>query len=128
MKKRIGLWANTLLGAAGWIQWLPPLLMRVFMGYLFYESGLPKIEQVTQFTRVFAGWGIPYPHLNVLLVGYSEVIGGLMLIAGLGTRIACVPLIIDMAVATATVQIKQVSGLSDLVALDDPLYMLIFSG
>jgi putative oxidoreductase len=126
LKKALGLSANVLLSAAGWVQWLPPLLVRIFVGYLFYESGLPKIENVARFTQVFIGWGIPYPHFTVLLVGYVEAIGGLLLIAGLGTRIACVPLIIDMAMATATVQIKQASGFGDFVALDDPLYMLSF--
>ena len=126
MKKAVGLLANVLLSVAGWIQWLPPLLIRVFLGYLFFESGLPKIERVANFTKVFVGWGIPYPHLSLLLVGYTETVGGLLLIVGLVTRIACIPLIIDMAVATATVQIKEANGFADFVALDDPLYMLTF--
>lgn len=126
MKKMIGSLANALLTTAGWMQWLPPLLIRIFVGYLFFESGLPKLENVASFTKVFAGWGIPDPHFNVLLVGYTEVIGGLLLMAGLATRVACVPLIINMAVATATVQAKQASGFGEFVALDDPLYLLSF--
>lgn len=126
MKKIIGILANALLTAAGWTQWLPPLLMRIFVGYLFYESGLPKLEHVAAFTRVFAGWGIPYPHFNVLLVGYTEVIGGLLLMAGFGTRVACGPLIINMIVATVAVQAKHVSGFGEFVALDGPLYLLTF--
>jgi len=78
------------------------------------------------FVRVFAGWGIPHPHLSVLLAGYSEVIGGLLLIVGLATRIACIPLIIDMAVATFSVQIKRNADFGDFVTLVDPLYLLSF--
>jgi putative oxidoreductase len=126
MRKATELLVNALLTAAGWIQWLPPLLIRIFVGYLFFESGLPKIENVARFASVFAGWGIPHPYFSVLLAGYTEVIGGALLIAGFATRIACIPLIVDMAVATATVQIKQASGFAGFVALDDPLYMLSF--
>ena len=126
MKKTIGFLANALLTTAGWTQWLPPLLMRIVVGYLFYESGLPKLENVATFTKVFAGWGIPYPYFNVLVVGYTEVIGGLLLVAGLGTRVACVPLIINMIVATVAVQAKQASGFGEFVALDGPMYLLSF--
>jgi putative oxidoreductase len=120
VKKAIGILANRLLTAAGWLQWVPPLLLRILIGYLFFESGLPKLENVARFTQTFAGWGIPHPHFNVLLAGYTEVIGGLLLMVGLGTRIACVPLVIDMVVATMTVQIRQASSFGDFVALDWP--------
>lgn len=124
MTKLIGRTAALLLGAASSLRWLPPLLVRIFVGYLFYESGLPKIQDPERFAQIFAGWGIAYPHVSVFLAGYSEVLCGLLLIAGFATRIASIPLIIDMVVATIAVQMKRVGSFGGFVALDDPLYAL----
>src|SRR5207248_632655 len=38
-------------------QWLPQLLVRLFVGYFFLESGWGKIHNLDAFTERFAGWG-----------------------------------------------------------------------
>jgi putative oxidoreductase len=45
---------------------------------------------------------------------------------GLFTRLAVIPMIINMVVAIAVVVIKNVSGLDEFVELDEVLYILIF--
>jgi len=46
--------------------------------------------------------------------------------AGLGMRLVSIPMIINMAVAIVTVKLKEVSGRSDFVNLDEPLYALFY--
>lgn len=57
---------------------------------------------------------------------YTELLGGALLVLGLFTRLASIPLFINMLVATLTVKMKKVAGLDDFVELDEPLYALSF--
>jgi putative oxidoreductase len=106
------------------LRWLAPLLMRLFLGYFFLETGWGKIHNLDGFTQRFAQWGIPHPAFNAALSAYTEFIGGVLTIAGLFTRAVSIAMIINMAVAVLAVKIKQVSGLDDFVELDEPLYAL----
>lgn len=105
---------------------LPPLLVRLFVGYFFFETGLGKAQDLATFTARFTEWGIPAPAFNAALSAYTELIGGALILLGLATRVVCIPMFINMAVAVATVKIKSVSGLDDFVELDEPLYALFF--
>lgn len=107
-------------------QWVPQLLMRLFVGYFFLESGWGKIHNLDTFTQRFAEWGIPAPAFNAALSGYTEVIGGLFVMLGLATRLVSIPMVVNMVVAIVTVKLKKVGGLDDFVELDEPLYALAF--
>jgi putative oxidoreductase len=111
---------------AGGLRWLPPLLIRLYVGYFFFETGWSKIHHLSDFTQRFVGWGIPHPALNAALSAYTECIGGALTIAGLATRLVSIPMMINMAVAVLTVKIKNVTGLDDFVELDEPLYALCY--
>ena len=106
--------------------WIALLLLRLFVGYFFFETGWGKIHNLETFTQRFIEWGIPMPAFNAALSAWTEVIGGLLIMAGLATRLISIPLIINMAVAVLTVKIKKVEGLDDFVELDEPLYALAF--
>jgi putative oxidoreductase len=108
------------------LRWLAPLLMRLFLGYFFLETGWGKINNLAAFTQRFVEWGIPYPAFNAALSAYTEFIGGALTIAGLATRFVSVAMIINMAVAIISVKFKGVHSLSDFVELDEPLYALGF--
>jgi len=110
--------------SAAW--WIPALLMRLFVGYFFMETGWAKIHNLAAFTTRFAGWGIPYPAFNAALSGYTEFLGGALTILGLGMRFVSIPMIINMIVAILTVKLKNVGGLDDFAELDEPLYALSF--
>jgi len=107
-------------------QWVPQLLVRLFVGYFFLESGWGKIHNLDSFTGRFAEWGIPAPAFNAALSGWTEFLGGLLIVLGLFTRLVSVPMFINMVVATLAVKLKKVSGLDDFVELDEPLYALSF--
>src|SRR5207302_8542574 len=53
----------------------------------------------------FKGIGIPAPEIMAPFVGVCETVGGALLILGLLTRFAAIPLIIDMIVAIATTKV-----------------------
>ena len=114
------------LALARSLEWLPPLLLRLFIGYFFFETGWGKIHHLDAFAARFAGWGIPYPHFNAVLSAYTELVGGALIVAGLLTRVVAIPLIINMLVAIVSVKLASVSSLSDFVELDEPLYLLSF--
>jgi len=107
-------------------EWVPQLLMRLFVGYFFFETGWGKVHNLDAMTERFEGWGIPAPGFTAALSGYTELIGGALVLVGLLTRLASIPLVINMLVALLVVKMKKVSGLDDFVELDEPLYALSF--
>jgi putative oxidoreductase len=107
-------------------EWLAALLMRLFVGYFFFETGWAKLHNLDAFTVRFMQWGIPHPAFNAALSAYTECIGGALTVAGLGTRFVSIPMMINMAVAIITVKMKNVSGINDFVELDEPLYGLVY--
>jgi putative oxidoreductase len=113
----------TLLGRS---EWIAQLLVRLFVGYCFMETGWGKLHNLDGFAQRFAGWGIPYPYFNAALSAYTEFIGGLLTVFGLGTRLVSIPMIINMLVAILKVNLMQVSSLDDVSELDEPLYALVY--
>jgi len=107
-------------------QWVPQLLVRLFVGYFFVETGWGKIHNLAGMAERFADWGIPAPAFNAALSGWTEFLGGLLIVLGLSTRLISIPMMINMVVATLVVKMKKVSGLDDFVELDEPLYALSF--
>jgi putative oxidoreductase len=107
-------------------QWAAQLLIRLFVGYFFMETGWGKLHNLDGFAQRFAGWGIPYPHFNAALSAYTELIGGLLTVFGVGTRLISIPMIINMLVAILKVNLKGVTSLDDFAELDEPLYALTY--
>ena len=76
------------------------LLIRILVGWVFLSEGIqkflfPESLGVGRFTKI----GIPLPQLMAPFIGVTEIICGALLLAGLFTRLACVPLLIDICVA-----------------------------
>jgi putative oxidoreductase len=106
--------------------WLPPLLVRLFVGYFFFETGLGKVQNLGSFVERMQEWGVPFPAVSGAVSAYTELVGGALFAAGLLTRLVSIPLFFNMLVATLTVKLKKVAGLDDFVELDEPLYALSF--
>jgi putative oxidoreductase len=107
-------------------EWLAQLLVRIFVGYFFMETGWGKLHNLDGFAQRFAGWGIPYPQFNAALSAYTEFIGGLLTVFGIGTRLVSIPMMINMLVAILKVNLKGVTSIDDFVELDEPLYALTY--
>src|ERR1700722_8383359 len=105
-------------------QWIVQLLVRVFVGYFFMETGWGKLHNLDGFAQRFAGWGIPWPHFNAALSAYTEFIGGLLTIFGSGTRWVSIPIINNMLAEIPNVNLVSVKNLDDFVEVEEPLYAL----
>ncbi len=107
------------------LDWVAPLVARVTLGVLFASTGWGKVHDLDKVTGFFFELGIPLPHLNAVMVSWVELIGGPLLLLGLVTRLAAVPLLASMAVAILTAQREQVHGLPDLFGLVEWTYLAL---
>jgi putative oxidoreductase len=76
--------------------------VRISWGYGFFLAGKGKFENFERTTVFFNSLGIPFPELNVILAASTELLGGLLLLIGLGSRFVPIPLIFTMVVAYPT--------------------------
>lgn len=99
---------------------VPVLLLRIGAGILILTHGLPKVMKVLQGDMAFGdpiGLG---PGFSLILSAFAEGICGMLVVLGLGTRIASVFLIINMAVAFFFFHADDPFGAKEL-----PLFYLI---
>jgi len=79
------------------------LLIRGYWGCQFFVSGKGKLMNLDDVTKFFSDLQIPAPHFNAILASCTECFGGLLLMAGLLTRLTTIPLIVTMVVAYLSV-------------------------
>src|SRR5215471_2613422 len=60
---------------------------RLMAGGVFLSEGILKFVYANQGVGRFTKLGFPWPHFTATFVGGLEIVGGLMLIAGLLTRL-----------------------------------------
>jgi putative oxidoreductase len=80
-----------------------PLPIRILAGITFIAHGLPKFENIAETQGFFGSIGLPLE--LALPIGLLEVIGGIVLIVGVLTRIAAALLVIDMIGAIILVKL-----------------------
>ena len=82
------------------------LLVRLMVGCVFLSEGIQKFLYSDQLgAGRFAKIGLPSPEVLAPFVGCFEIICGSLLLLGLVTRLAAVPLIAIMLVAIKTTKI-----------------------
>lgn len=82
------------------------LLIRILVGWVFLSEGIqkflfPDALGVGRFVKI----GIPWPQVMAPFVGVVEIVCGTLLLIGLATRLATVPLLLDIAVALYSTKI-----------------------
>ncbi len=78
------------------------LALRLVFGYGLFRAGLGKLQHFDQVVGFFASLGLPAAQPTAALVAGFELVGGLMLLAGLATRVIAIPLLAILAVAMLT--------------------------
>jgi putative oxidoreductase len=111
---------------SAWFSWLPPLFARIAVGWVFLWSGWGKLNALPFVTQNFREWGIPFPEIMTPFVSGVEFVGGLLLLLGLFTRVAAVPLVIVMIVAIISAKWGEVDSLATLLGFEEVLYMALF--
>lgn len=82
------------------------ILIRGMVGAVFLSEGIQKfLDPAARGTGRFIKIGIPYPEVMGPFVGGVEIVCGSLILLGLLTRLAAVPLIITMLVAIASTKI-----------------------
>jgi putative oxidoreductase len=107
------------------LDWVAPLVARITLGVLFVSTGWGKVHDLDKVTGFFTDLGIPMPHANAVMVSFVELFGGGLLLIGLGSRLAALPLMASMAVAILTAQRENVHGLPDLFGLVEWTYLAL---
>ena len=95
----------------------PPatLLIRLMAGGVFLWEGVMKfVFPTTLGVGRFLKLGIPVPEIMAPFVGVMEIVGGTLFVLGLCTRLAALPLLIDIVVAIASTKIPLLLGTSPL--------------
>ena len=109
------------------IQFVGPLLARITIGAVFVSSGWGKLHNLERVTEFFGDLGIPAPAFNAVFVSYTELVCGALVLFGLATRLAALPLIGTMVVAIITAKLPEVEGLSDLLGTSEFAYLAILT-
>ncbi|NKI18940.1 DoxX family protein [Spongiibacter sp. KMU-166] len=86
------------------LEFLAPLLIRLYLAPIMIAAGLYKLYHLEDTINWFNhGLGLPEPEIMAYLASYTELVGGFLLLFGLATRWACIPLMVTMLVAAYTV-------------------------
>ncbi len=84
---------------------LAPLVLRVGLGIVFVAHGWQKLTNgPSGFAQMLVGLDVPAPEVLAWLVTVAELVGGVLLLLGLLTRLATLPLIATMVGAIALVK------------------------
>ncbi len=83
------------------------LVIRIAVGLIFFTQGIlkfidPKLG-VVRFTNI----GFPYPSATAHFVGTFEIVCGFLVLLGVWTRLASIPLLIVISTAIATTKVPE---------------------
>ena len=90
------------------------IIIRLMAGGVFLSEGILKFVYPNQGVGRFTKLGFPFPELTAHTVASLEIVGGLLLLFGLMTRITSFYFILQMIVAVLTTKIALYYGTSPL--------------
>jgi putative oxidoreductase len=101
------------------------LVARLTVGVLFVSTGWGKVHTLEKVTGYFHELGIPMAGFNAVLASFSELICGSLLVIGLVSRLASLPLIVVMIVAILTAKRGDLHGVTDLFGFVEWTYLVL---
>lgn len=107
------------------LNWLSPALARLTVGWIFFQSGWGKLHDLAKVTKFFMELGLPAPAFQAQLTATTEFVCGSLILLGLCTRLAAVPLTITMIVAIRTALWDQVDSIGSLFGIAEFLYITL---
>jgi putative oxidoreductase len=106
--------------------WVGPLALRLSLGAVFLGTGWGKLHNLEQVTSFFTELGIPFPAVQAAMVSGIELVGGTLVLLGLFTRFAALPLMVTMTVAILTAKRPEIDGVRSLLAFEEFTYLAGF--
>ena len=98
---------HMLLNKSQKLDFLAPLLLRMYLVPVFWMAGSKKVEGFDGIVEWFGnsdwGLGLPFPFLMAFLATATEFFGAIALFFGVAVRWFSIPLMITMLVAAGTV-------------------------
>jgi putative oxidoreductase len=116
---------RAVLAVATRAAFVPATLARASVGWVFVESGWGKLHHLEKVIGFFRSLGIPRPEIQAPFAAGTELACGALLLAGLLTRLAALPLVVVMVVAIVTAKKDDIGSASDLFGLAEYLYILL---
>lgn len=101
------------------------LFSRLILAAVFIPAGLGKLENLERPIQFFEQLGIPFAEIQAPMVAGLELGCGVLLLLGVLSRFAAIPLIVIMVVAILTAKLGDISGIGDLMALSEFLYIAL---
>jgi putative oxidoreductase len=99
------------------------LFVRLCFGWELFVSGRGHLHNVDAMVQHFIEWHVPFPHINVYISAFTEMIGGILMLFGLFSRVTAVPLTFNFIVAYLTASratiVHLISGPDRVGAIDD---------
>lgn len=82
-----------------------PLLLaiRLYWGWQFAQDGWGKLTHLDRVTEFFTSLNLPHPGATAMLVSLVELVGGVLLAAGLASRLVSLVLFVNMTMAYLSV-------------------------
>lgn len=104
---RLGIQAQRLLDRLVVLDFIPALLLRIYLAPVFWMAGMQKAANFPDTVEWFGnpewGLGLPLPALMAFLATAAELGGAVCLALGLALRWMCIPMMATMLVAAFTV-------------------------
>lgn len=100
---------------------LSMLLLRVFGGLMLMQHGYPKLVKFQEMHPKFMSFMGMSPQISLSLIIFAELFCSILLILGLFTRLAAIPIIIGMGVVVFKVTGAAIFGKGEMAML----YLLV---
>lgn len=89
------------------LDFLAPLLMRLYLVPIFWMAGTHKVAGFDNIVQWFGnadwGLGLPFPYLMAILATAAEVLGAIALLFGFAVRLMAIPMMFTMIIAMTSV-------------------------
>ena len=105
--------------------WLPGLLARISIGFIFVQSGWGKLHHLDKVIAFFNSLGIPAAQIQAPFVASVELVCGSLVLVGLLARVASFPLIGTMVVAILTAKRGDIHEIGDLLFMSEYLFIVL---
>jgi putative oxidoreductase len=109
------------------IQSVPFLLIRIGLGWLFMTAGWNKLHSLPKIIDYFQSLGIPLADYQAPMIAIIELLGGIAVLVGYGSRLASFLLGCTMAVAVITAKRDDITDFWSLFEISEFLYILFFA-